>query len=262
MIRCNCRKGKTIRPIGIHFRTLPVKTKPQNLKNSRAIRIRPIKKEKTMNEENIKLQRVHKSSKIAAVISKVLFIFCMVACTLALITGIVMIANRNNIDRQIEESAQKAKAEAKLPGEKVDIKMGPVTVASVTAEDVEDGKLATAVAGRMTSDVPAVQEFFNENQNSLSLIYGLYCIVMAFMIAILTVALYFIHSAFAIIVKEGNPFADKVLKKILVSFIGISVVLAFSAGLGFGALGGFLTWVVYTIMDYGRTLKIQADETL
>ena len=215
-----------------------------------------------MNEENIKLQRVQKSSKIAAVISKILFICTMVACGLALITGIVMIANRDNIDRQIQESAENAKTEAKLPGEKVDIKMGPVTVASVTAEDIEDGKLATAVAGRMTSDVPAVQEFFNENDNSLSLVYGLYCIVMSFMIAILSVALYFIHSAFAIIVKEGNPFADKVLKKILVSFIGISVVLAFAAGFGFGVLGGFLTWVVYTIMDYGRTLKIQSDETL
>ncbi|MCR4815502.1 MAG: hypothetical protein K5879_11835 [Lachnospiraceae bacterium] len=215
-----------------------------------------------MNEENIKLRRVQKSCKAASIISKILFFCCMAGCGLALITGIVMIVNRESIDRQIEESAQQAKTEAKLPDEKVDIKMGPVTVASVTAEDIENGKLATAVSGRMTSDIPQVQEFFNENENSLSLVYGLYCITMSFMIGILTFALYFIHSAFAIIVKEGNPFADRVIKRILVSFIVISVVLAGTAGLGFGVLGGFLAWVVYTIMDYGRTLKIQSDETL
>jgi len=213
-----------------------------------------------MNEENIKLQRVQKSSKAASIVSKILFICCMVATVLALITGIVMIANRENIDKQILESAKQGQ-NVSATG-RVDLKLGPVQIASVSAEDLENGRVASAVAGDLTSDVPALQAFFDENKDSLSVVYGMYCIGMSVAIAVLTFALFFIHSAFNVINKEGNPFADKALKKILVSMIAISVALAFTSGMGFGILGGFLTWVIYTILDYGRTLKIQSDETL
>ena len=213
-----------------------------------------------MNEENIKLQRVQKSSKVASIVSRILFFCCMVSTVLCLITGIVMIANREEFDRQIVESA-KSGHNVNANG-RIDLKLGPVSLASVTEEDLENGQLAAAVAGNMTSDVPALQQFFDDNKDSVSLVYGVYCIGMSFAIAVLTFALYFIYSAFSIINKEGNPFADKVLKKILISMIAISVALAFTAGMGFGILGGFLTWVIYTILDYGRTLKIQVDETL
>lgn len=213
-----------------------------------------------MNEENIKLQRVQRSSKVASIISRILFIICMVATNLALLTGIIMITNREAIDQQILESAKNP--ENMAPNARIKLSLGPVQFASVTREDLESGNLASTVTGNLTSDIPAVQKFFDDNKNSLSLAYGLYCIVMAFAIAILTLALFFIYSAFNVINKEGNPFADKVIKKILVSMIAISVALALSAGVGFGVLGGFLTWVIYTILDYGRTLKIQADETL
>ena len=213
-----------------------------------------------MNEENIKLQRVQKSSKAASIVSKILFILCMVATVLALLTGILMIANRESIDKQILESAKQGQS-VNASG-RVDLKLGPVQFASVTPEDLENGNLANAVAGDLTSDIPALQTFFDENKDSFSVVYGVYCLGMSLAIAVLTLALYFIHSAFSVINKEGNPFADKVLKKILVSMIAISVALAFTAGMGFGILGGFLTWVIYTILDYGRTLKIQSDETL
>ena len=213
-----------------------------------------------MNEENIKLQRVQKSCKAASIVSRVLFFCCMVASVLTLIAGIVMIANRENFDKQIIESAKQGQNVS--ANGRVDLKLGPVKFASVTSEDLENGNVATAVAGNLTSDVPALQEFFDENKDSVSTVYGVYCIGMFFPIAVLTFALFFIHSAFDVIRKEGNPFADKALKKILVSMIAISVTLAFTAGMGFGVLGGFLTWVIYTILDYGRTLKIQSDETL
>ena len=82
------------------------------------------------------------------------------------------------------------------------------------------------------------------------------------MIAILTVAMFLFRSVFTIILEEGNPFSDKVIKRILISMIIISVVLIFTSGVGFGVLGGFLTWVIYTILDYGRSLKTLSDETL
>ena len=41
-----------------------------------------------------------------------------------------------------------------------------------------------------------------------------------------------------------------------------SIVLFFTPGMVFGVMGLVLTWIVITIMDYGKTLQIQSDETL
>ena len=70
------------------------------------------------------------------------------------------------------------------------------------------------------------------------------------------------NRVFKIIEEEETPFSDKVLKNLLVSLLIIDVIVAMSAGIGFGALAGLITWALYTIMDYGRTLQIQSDETL
>jgi hypothetical protein len=44
--------------------------------------------------------------------------------------------------------------------------------------------------------------------------------------------------------------------------IVLSAVMLFTVSAGFAALGAITTWVVYTIMDYGKTLQVQSDETL
>ena len=41
-----------------------------------------------------------------------------------------------------------------------------------------------------------------------------------------------------------------------------TVVLLLTSGIAFGALGALTTWVVCTVMDYGKTLQTQSDETL
>ena len=135
------------------------------------------------------------------------------------------------------------------------LKVGPFVLGNIDNGEVK-------LAEKMESDIPALEAFFEENQDSPSLLFGMYCILISFILVWFCVAFALISSVFDIIIKEGNPFADKAISRTLVAMIIISVLVASSAGLAFGVLCGFLTWVIYTIMDYGRVLKIQSDETL
>ncbi len=85
---------------------------------------------------------------------------------------------------------------------------------------------------------------------------------MAFLTAVFAVLMKLIESVFSLVRKEDSPFTEKVMKRLLVVMIAISVILFFVASIGFAALGLIITWVVYTIMDYGRVLQIKSDETL
>ena len=210
-----------------------------------------------MNEENIKLQKVRKSCKAANIVARILMILTIVGCTIAIITGIIMFVNHDYFDDQINRAIAEGNS-VKGVDNKVNIKFGPFTVASLTPEELSN----VLPKDKLTSDIPALENYFRENEDSYSLLYGVYLFGVGLVIGILAFALSIIASMFTVILKEGNPFSDKVVKKMLVSMIIISVVLGLTTGLGFGVIGGFITWVVYTIMDYGRTLKIQSDETL
>ncbi len=185
-----------------------------------------------MNEENSKLEKVNKSCKTVMIVTRIVFFIFMCASTVLLISGIVMIAQHDKFDDKIPDSA-KAKMES-------------------------NAFLSTPVE----SDVPSLQEYFDENGDSYGLKAGFLCVLFALMAVIFTVALWLISGAFDAIVKEKNPFSDKAIKKMLIALIFISGALLVTAGIGTGIIAAIITWAVYTIMDYGRILKIQSDETL
>ena len=90
----------------------------------------------------------------------------------------------------------------------------------------------------------------------------MFAFVAAMLTAIMAVLFKLIGSVFSLIRKEDNPFTDKVIRRIVIVMTVLSVIIFFSSGMGYGILVGILTWVVYTVLDYGRTLQIQSDETL
>ena len=202
-----------------------------------------------MNEESKKLANVKKSCKGAKIVSKIILVFLTIAAVATLVTGIVLIAGRKKFDADI------AKTDPSGASFDVVLSVGPINLGSF-----EDGEFVPN--DPLTSDVPAVEKFFEENSNSPSLILGFYLILICVVTAISAVAFFLITSVFDIIIKEGNPFADKAVKRTLIAMIILTVITASTAGLGFGVLLGFLTWVIYTIMDYGRALKLLSDETL
>ncbi len=212
-----------------------------------------------MNEENAKLQKVQRSCKAAQIVSTILFFVSMVATVICLVTGIVMIANHEEFDQQMNQAISEGKV-IRQPDGGLKLNLGPVQVAEFGEKDLSNTPHPTSQ--NLTSDIPALQEFFEENGDSYSVLYGFYLLFMTVITAILTVAMHLFRSIFAIILKEGNPFCKKVMKRVLISMIIISVVIGCTAGVGFGILCGFLTWVFYTILDYGRSLKTLSDETL
>ena len=53
-----------------------------------------------------------------------------------------------------------------------------------------------------------------------------------------------------------------IIEAVVICLIGGLIGIIFGSGLGAGLICGILTWVVYTIMDYGKTLQDQSNETL
>ena len=69
-------------------------------------------------------------------------------------------------------------------------------------------------------------------------------------------------SVFALIEKESSPFTDRARKRVTFVLIATAVLLCFTAGAAFGGLCALIAWAVNAILDYGKTLQTESDETL
>ena len=199
-----------------------------------------------MNEENVKLAQIQKSCKAAKIVSKIFMVAAIVGCILSLASSILIFTNMDKYDEVFNS-------------EDVTMRVG---VGNFYFTSFEHSDVESILNEEMTSDVPEVQAYFDENQHSGALRMGFFLIIITVYCASLAVVMGFIASIFSTILKEGNPFSDKVLKKVLVSMIIITVIIGASNGLGMCLVLALVTWVVYTILDYGRTLQKLSDETL
>ena len=196
-----------------------------------------------MSKENEKLLAVKKSCKGVKIVSLILLIVTIVATILALASGIIMTAGSSKIDPYIKQ----AQAEGNTD---VDIMYQGIKIGRVDLPDPDNWH----------SDVPAIQEKFDEG--SISFVFGLYLFIVFGILVFTAVVLALFYSVFDIIVKEETPFSDKVIRRLLISLILVDFILGGTVGWGFAVLGGFVTWAIITIMQYGKELQIQSDETL
>ena len=194
-------------------------------------------------EENVKLARIKKSCRAGEIVTRVLFILAIVGFVCAVVSGGVILSMGSRFDKAIEESgggwnlmAGSGIVRAKLVG----IDLGDPT--------------------ELHSDIPAIQAAIDDHPFGVMTSATLFA--AALMTAVLAVMMKLLGSVFTLIRKEGTPFADKVIKRVVVVMAVTSGLLLLPQGVGFGVLGGILTWVVYTILDYGKTLQLQSDETL
>ncbi len=199
-----------------------------------------------MNEESVKLAQIQKSCKAAKIVSKIFMVAAIVGCILSLASSILVFAYKDKYDAMVD-------------GGDVTYKIG---IGNVYFSAIDNNEIDKVLDDGLTSDVPEIQEYFDENAHSGALRMGFACIILSVYCACLAVVMGFIASIFSTVLKEGNPFSDKVLKKVLVSMIIITVIIGASNGLGMCLVLALVTWVVYTILDYGRTLQKLSDETL
>lgn len=196
-----------------------------------------------MSEENIKIHKIKSSCRGGKKVSNIFFVIAVFCCAAALICGIVILKMGRSFDDVFQQAIENGTIEQSD-------KIGNA--------DLFNLDLPTPV--NLESDIPALQAAIDDHP--ISIYYGSICLFAAFATALVAVFMKLLSSVFDLIIKEDSPFTDKVRKKVLIVMIFTSIVLCLSAGVGFGCLSGIITWVVTTILDYGKTLQVQSDETL
>lgn len=212
--------------------------------SSSKVNITYIKEYRKMNEENKKIAKIKKSCNAGKTVSIILCIVAIVACVAALVGGIVILKMGKTFDNTVQQAIDEGKINQSD------------SILTVNGINLNTGSIPTT----LESDIPAVQEAMDDHP--LSVMYGCYALVCALAAAVVAVMMRLVCSIFELIIKEDSPFTDKVRKKVTGVLIVTAAILCLTAGLGFGALCGLIAWVVYNVLDYGKTLQIQSDETL
>ncbi|MCR5341242.1 MAG: hypothetical protein K6E60_07815 [Saccharofermentans sp.] len=194
-------------------------------------------------EENVKIAKIKKSCGVGKKICSILAIIAIVGCVCSAVASFAIFGMGKEFDAEVQKGI-----EAGVINEGNEF--GSVKMININVGSVKN----------LHSDIPALQKILDEQPYSIT--YGIYCFIMSVACAVVTVMLKFVGSVFELIIKEDTPFTDKVIKRVVTVMIVLSAVMLFTMSAGFAALGGITTWVVYTIMDYGKTLQVQSDETL
>jgi hypothetical protein len=196
-----------------------------------------------MNEENVKIAKIKKSCHAGKVVSNILFIIAVIGCISGLVASIWIFQSGRKFDDMLIEARESGYAST--TDKLVSAKLFNIDLAD--ADDLE-------------SDIPALQEAIDDHPNCI--MYGIYTLAMGIFTATVAVLLKLINSVFTMIEKEDTPFTDKIRKRVTLVLIVSSGLLFFTTNAGLGLLGLLMTWAVNTILDYGKTLQIQSDETL
>lgn len=192
-----------------------------------------------MNEENIKIAKIKKSCRIGKIVSNIMCVMAIVGCVCCAVAGIMVFATKAETEPQIVALTDEGKFDTER-----------FNTVYVDLGDPEDWH----------SDIPALQNIMDEYPYSFSL--STYILMMAGLLAVTAVLTKLISKTFETIEKEDTPFTDKVIKKVMIVMIFGSALLFLTTGMAQGVLGGLVTWAVYNILDYGKTLQVQSDETL
>lgn len=197
-----------------------------------------------MNEMNEKIVKIKKGCHAGKIVSNIIFVVALAAFVISQISGLWILSKGKDFDdmiRQAEEAGY------------VDTTNNPTSFSVLEIS-------STKIAENITSDVPALQEALDDHPQSI--LYGTYIITMSFALILFAVLTKLIGSVFAMVEKEETPFTDKIRKRVTIILGIMSAMLIFTTGAVYGVLGFLVTWVVNSVLDYGKTLQIQSDETL
>ena len=186
-----------------------------------------------MTNENIKLNKVKKSCHTVCTVSTVLGVICAIGAVLLLGLTIFAFSSGDLIANTMKQS-------------------GLINIPAVNQEYFGDDP---ALMEKMALDETT---FFNSMAKSIAL----FTLVRTIPCIALTIAFFMLRATFITIEKQDNPFTTKVINRLTALWVIVSVVIGLTNGLIYGILMGFFTYVMYTILDYGRVLQIQSDETL
>lgn len=182
-----------------------------------------------MNENNLKIQKIKKSSHTALILVRIAKIFSIAMSVVTIVCGFVLIGMKGYLDQEIES----ALGEGVLTAEELYINRG--------------GFLDTAL--NLTK------------VDSISVTLGVYFCVIGIILICLAVVFHFVAKVFHDIEESYSPFRPEIVKNMKVVFVLVTV-LVLRSSLLIGAVIGFSLWCILQIFEYGCELQRQSDETL
>lgn len=196
-----------------------------------------------MDEVNAKLNRIKKSCHAGKIVSNIMCIIAIIGLVASIAGSVIIFGMGKKFDDEVAKAqdANIVSTESKMFASKMfDINLGdPASV---------------------HSDIKAVQDLIDAHPYST--VYGFFLAVSAVTLLIVVVLMKMVNRVFALIEESDSPFTNQIIKRVTVVLVMTSVILLMTGGAAMGGLGIIVTWAVRSIMDYGRTLQIQSDETL
>ena len=196
-----------------------------------------------MDEVNAKLNRIKKSCHAGKIVSNIMCIIAIIGLVASIAGSVIIFGMGKKFDDEVAKAqdANIVSTESKMFASKMfDINLGdPASV---------------------HSDIKAVQDLIDAHPYST--VYGFFLAVSAVTLLIVVVLMKMVNRVFALIEESDSPFTSQIIKRVTVVLVMTSVILLMTGGVAMGGLGIIVTWAVRSIMDYGKTLQIQSDETL
>ena len=188
-----------------------------------------------MNEQNNKLELLKKRCKTSEKVITVLQVIALIGIVGALVGAISCFMFKDTINQAMAEQ-----------------------IAAGTAT-VEDFKISTGTSGLFIFKID-YEEFFKVGNYATPL--AINCVIATVITSLCFYLLSIFKTIFRNLIKEDNPFSDTILKGLKACFIVVTVLLVLFVGFGPGVVGGLLCWCIYSILEYGRVLQTEIDETL
>lgn len=182
-----------------------------------------------MSENNLKIEKIQKSSKIAQQVTNVVKIICIVGAVIAFLTGCIIVGLKEPVNREL----QKAIESGALNEEEI-LSMGDGN-AIIFQDLLEDGYIAETL--------------------------GVEVIVVGVIAACMAVVLHFVGKVFKDFQDSYTPFTQGILKNLKIAFV-LLTIFTLRSSLGIGLIVGLASWCVLNIFEYGCELQKQSDETL
>lgn len=182
-----------------------------------------------MSENNLKIQKIKKSSHTALILARIAKIFSIVMSVAAIGCGCGLIGLNGYLDQEIE----RALGEGTLTAEELYINAGGLLDTALNLSKVD----------------------------SISVTLGVYLCVIGIMLICFAIVFHFMAKVFREIGESYSPFRPEIVKNMKVVFVLVTV-LVLRSSLLIGVIICFSLWCILQIFEYGCELQRQSDETL
>ena len=184
-----------------------------------------------MYEQGKRLEVMKERCKMSSRVVSIIQIFTIVGVVLSFVGAVICFTQRNMINEQLAEA----------------VRSGRVTVESIR------------IGGMLNFMIDYTKAF---EAGSFAVPMAVSCITGAVICLIITVVLSMFKNIFNSLVKEDTPFSDYILGRLKVCFIIITIAVLVFVGVGPAVVGALLMWCIYSILEYGKALQTEIDETL